>query len=335
MRQRTNAWQRVELNQTSRDQHVGVVTLSETPGLSERLGLSRVEGLRMTRAKSHIVAHTETMLSGLIWFFALLIISVTAYAEGENHNPSPNHEAPMPQGGEEDHPTHDHKHMHAGDSATPSSSLQEQQPVNLIAPSGHHHHRPSILPPAEDRAYSELNHHIAGVFVLLAGGLALLASADQVRFFWARFSWPGLFFLLGVFLLIRHDPESWPWGPLSLQESLSDVQVVQHIIFTFIVLSIGAIEWLRYRGTLTHPVWGLIFPALAVSAAFMLFAHKHGEGLSADKIYRHHSIMAVSGIIAMIAKVIDDTQLVKGKIGGYIWSGLIVFVGVMLLFYTE
>lgn len=124
-------------------------------------------------------------------------------------------------------------------------------------------------------------------------------------------------------------------GPLSLQESLSDVQIVQHVIFTLIILSIGVIEWLRCRGTLLHPLWGLVFPALAVSAAFMLFAHRHGEGDSADKIYRHHVTLGIVGIIAMTAKVLGDAQLVQGKIGRYLWSGLMMFVGVMLLLYSE
>lgn len=247
--------------------------------------------------------------------------------------------APAYTHAEEGHEAHSHNHAASTESengGTPSFAPQEEQPVNLIAPSGHHHHhRPPLLPPDQDQAYSEFNHHIAGVFVLLASGLALLAASDTSRFSWARYGWPGLFFLLGVFLLFRHDPESWPHGPLSLQESLNDVQIVQHVIFTLIILGIGAIEWLRYRGTLTHPLWGLVFPTLAVSAAFMLFAHKHGEGESAEKIYRHHVIMGITGIFAMIAKVLDDTQLVKGKIGSYLWPGLMMFVGVMLLIYSE
>jgi uncharacterized membrane protein len=111
--------------------------------------------------------------------------------------------------------------------------------------------------------------------------------------------------------------------------------VLQHLLFTLIALAIGAIEWMRCRGTLTHPAWGWIFPSLAVSAAIMLFMHKHGEGEAADKIYRHHSIMAVSGIVSMVAKVFDDSRLSNGRVLGYIWTGLIMFVGFMLLIYSE
>jgi len=235
---------------------------------------------------------------------------------------------------------HQHHHEMSADGAEEGpSSGHQRQPVGLTPPEshmkGHHHHRPPILPPAEDQAYSELNHHIAGVFVLLAGGLALVAASENRQFSWARYGWPGLFFLLGLFLFVRHDPESWPWGPLSLWESLSDPQVLQHTLFTFIVLGIGVIEWLRCRGTLTNPIWGLIFPALAIAAAVMLFLHRHGEGPSADKIYRHHAIMASAGIIAMIAKVLDDSRLAKGKLPAYLWSGLIIFIGFMLLIYKE
>ena len=199
----------------------------------------------------------------------------------------------------------------------------------------HQHHRAPVLPPAEDQAYSELNHQIAGVFVLLAGGFALLAASGNPRLAWARYSWPIFFFLMGLFLFVRHDPESWPWGPLSLLEAMQDPQVLQHVLFTFIVLGIGVIEWLRHRGTLTSPVWGLIFPVLAVSAAAMLFLHKHGEGLVAEKIYRHHTIMAIAGILAMVAKVLDEAKLLKSNVGGYVWSALMVFIGFMLLIYSE
>jgi putative copper resistance protein D len=267
------------------------------------------------------------------FFFLLLnpyVVATYAQETASQHNHD-NHND------HDQHTEHNHNSPTGNDTSAPHAP--EHQAIVLTPPGahdgGHHPHRPPLLPPDQDRAYSELNHHIAGVFVLFAGGFALLAAFDAGRFSWARYGWPWLFFALGVFLVFRHDPESWPHGPLSLQESLSDPQIVQHVIFTFIILGIGLIEWLRYRGTLSHPIWGLVFPALAVSAAFMLFAHKHGEGESADKIYRHHVIMAVAGILAMIAKVLDDTQVVKGRIGGYVWTGLMIFIGLMLLIYSE
>lgn len=275
-----------------------------------------------------------------LWSLVVLCVAVPVWADEGGMPPGHDHhgmvmgegtDAPADQ-----HQSHDHATM--GTDAGPSGTEHHSHMAGLTMPPGHmegHHHRPPVLPPDQDKAYSELNHHISGVFVLLAGGLALLAASGNPRYAWARYGWPGLFFSLGIFLFIRHDPESWPWGPLSLWESISDPQVLQHTLFTFIVLGIGVIEWLRCRGTLTRPVWGLIFPALAISAAGMLFMHKHGSGAAADKIYLHHSIMASSGIVAMIAKVLDDTEVVENRLGGYLWPGLIMFIGVMLLFYSE
>ncbi len=176
---------------------------------------------------------------------------------------------------------------------------------------------------------------MAGGFVLLAGAFALLATVKGPRFAWARYGWPSLFFFLGVFLFVRLDPESWPWGPLTFWESVTDAQVLQHMLFILIVLGIGIIEWLRAKGTLTHLAWAWVFPSLALSASVMLFLHKHGEGPSAEKIYLHHSIMATAGIVSMVAKVFDDARLFDHKFCGYLWTMLIMFVGAMLLIYSE
>src|SRR5262249_4709466 len=68
-------------------------------------------------------------------------------------------------------------------------------------------YRPST---AGDIAWSEYNHHWAGLIVLTAGLLALLARSGWAR--WAR-HWPLAFWGLAVFLFLRADPENWPLGP--------------------------------------------------------------------------------------------------------------------------
>lgn len=272
---------------------------------------------------------------------------------GEHHNES------LPEGsGPIDHTIHNGIHEGIVDdsmkqedgngSKFPQPQNYKENETDLMSPHHHeaaytirssvagtHHHRAPILPPAEDQAFSELNHQIAGVFVFFAGGFALIAASGSQRFSWAQYSWPLLFFLMGLFLFVRHDPESWPWGPLPLLEAIQDPQVLQHTLFTFIVLGIGVVEWLRCRGILASPAWGLIFPVLALSAAAMLFLHKHGEGPTADKIYLHHVVMAIAGVLAMVAKVLGDAKLLKANVGGYAWSALMMFIGIMLLLYTE
>ena len=63
-----------------------------------------------------------------------------------------------------------------------------------------------------DKRESEFNHHLAGLFVLLAG-LIILADGslhDRLRF--ASLVWPVCFLLSGLFVLIWSDTELWPFG---------------------------------------------------------------------------------------------------------------------------
>jgi len=61
------------------------------------------------------------------------------------------------------------------------------------------------------KAWSEYNHHWAGIVVLSMGLLALVAQAGKIS--WAR-NWPLAFFGLSAFLFLRSDPETWPLGPV-------------------------------------------------------------------------------------------------------------------------
>src|SRR5207247_329413 len=61
-----------------------------------------------------------------------------------------------------------------------------------------------------DRAWSEYNHHINGLFVLLMGVLAVLHATGRAG--WAR-HWPLVFLGMAAFMLVRNDPGAWPIGP--------------------------------------------------------------------------------------------------------------------------
>src|SRR5262249_26310898 len=95
---------------------------------------------------------------------------------------------------------HDMDHMqkdHIGDMAMPGhTETSSKTPEEL----------------AEDKRFSEGNHHLAGVFVLLVGLLAVLEPWISERQRWARYLWSFLFFAPGVYLMIWSDPESWPTG---------------------------------------------------------------------------------------------------------------------------
>src|SRR5258708_861325 len=96
--------------------------------------------------------------------------------------------------------------------------------------------RPNTPP---EKAWSEYNHHWAGIFVLSMGLLALVAQAGRVS--WAR-NWPLSFFGLSAFLFLRSDPETWPLGPVGFWATLADPEVLLHPFFAVLVIALAVFE---------------------------------------------------------------------------------------------
>ncbi len=119
------------------------------------------------------------------------------------------------------------------------------------------------LPPrnAADIAWSEYNHHWAGLFVLLIGALALLNQAG-VR--WAR-HWPLAMLGLAGFLLVRSDPEVWPLGYVPFFDAFRDVEVLQHRMFVVLITVFALFEWGVRTGRIRSPRAALVFPLLTAA----------------------------------------------------------------------
>ena len=119
---------------------------------------------------------------------------------------------------------------------------------------------------AADKAFSEFNHRFAGVFVLLVGALALFEPRLARRAAWVRYLWSVLFFFPGLYLFFYSDPESWPVGSQSLQYVIhSNPEVLQHKVFSLLLLGLGVVEFIRVRRNLRSLALSAVFPVLAVA----------------------------------------------------------------------
>lgn len=123
-----------------------------------------------------------------------------------------------------------------------------------------------------DRAWSEYNHHVAGLFVLAMGLLATAHALGGMR--WAR-HWPLLFLGLAVFIVLRADPEAWPLGPLGFWESMQYPEVLQHRLFALLVVLFGVFEWLVRTERLRRPGHAFVFPLLCSVGGALLLTHSH------------------------------------------------------------
>jgi len=191
------------------------------------------------------------------------------------------------------------------------------------------------LPPrnADDIAWSEYNHHWAGLFVLAIGLLALLNQAGQR---WAR-HWPLVFIGLSIFLLLRSDPEVWPLGDIGLIDSLHDPEVVQHRAFALLPLLFGLFEWAvrtnRLRGR-----WAYIFPLVCAGGGALLLTHNHTIANVKDALLIEftHTPLALTAIIAGWSRWLElRTPGRVATVAGWIWPTCFVLIGLMLIFYRE
>ena len=186
-----------------------------------------------------------------------------------------------------------------------------------------------------DRAWSEFNHHWAGIFVLVMGLLALVRATGRAR--WAR-HWPLVFLGLAGFLLVRSDPGAWPLGPLGFWESMRYPEVLQHRIFVLLVIAFGIFEWLvRTERVRVHGA-ALIFPLLCAAGGGLLLTHSHA-GLNLKQEYLVEITHVPFGVLAMVMGWARWLELrlppSSGRLAGRIWPIAFTLIGVSLILYRE
>ncbi|MCS3898341.1 putative copper resistance protein D [Bradyrhizobium japonicum USDA 38] len=194
----------------------------------------------------------------------------------------------------------------------------------------------TILPRnAEDIAWSEYNHHWAGIFVVLIGLLALIE-----HFRWGRWAkhWPLLFLGMAAFLFFRADEQAWPLGPAGFFESLRDPEVAQHRIFVLLIAVFGIFEWrVRLRGGKAGPA-ALVFPLTTALGGALLLTHSHAIANIKDQllIEMSHTPLALCGVTAGWARWLELRM--DGRVrqaAAWIWPIAFVLVGLILLEYRE
>jgi copper resistance protein D len=190
---------------------------------------------------------------------------------------------------------------------------------------------------AMDRAWSEYNHHWAGLVVLFAGLIAFVASFKNQP--WAR-NWPLLFIALAVFIVLRADPETWPLGPRPFWASFAEPEVLQHRLFAALIIMLAAFEWAIETGRLRSRRAALVFPLLCAIGGALLLTHMHGFGEDAKNetlVGISHTAIAVLGVTAGWARWLQ-MRLPPGKASrrtAWAWPLCFVLIGLVLLNYRE
>ncbi len=194
-----------------------------------------------------------------------------------------------------------------------------------------------VLPPrnAEDIAWSEYNHHWAGILVAAIGLLALLERTGRAP--WAR-HWPLLFLALAGFLLVRSDPEVWPLGEIGFFESFRDPEVVQHRVFVAVIIAFGLFEWAVRTGRLHSARAALVFPLTTALGGLLLLTHSHALSNVKDALLIEitHVPLALFGVTAGWARWLElRLPAPSNRFAAWTWPVAFVLVGLVLLAYRE
>lgn len=230
-------------------------------------------------------------------------------------------------------------------SEAPSARAQHGEQLGSGVAGEHHHHRGGTKPSWEGSvqaiAYSEFNHHLAGLFLLLIGLSEVLQALGWPALVWTRFLLPNALTIGGIFLLIWSDHDSWPIGSLTFAQTFfgDDEEIFQHKAYGILAFAVGTIEFLRRLGWFAHAAWTVPLPLFAIVGGLMLFGHSHGDHPAAYKIAVHHAIMGTMAITAGSSKLVSGwraRQMVRERsYWELIWASLVLVIGLQLLMYSE
>ena len=203
---------------------------------------------------------------------------------------------------------------------------------------------------ATAKAYSERNHHVAGLIVLLIG-FSELRVAWGVSSTWMRGLLPVALLGVGMALVIWSDHDAWPIGQLGFVETFlgGDREILQHKAVAFALLLIGVIEWGRRIRWMPGKAWAYALPCVAVAGGLLLLLHDHGHHPGAHAIAMHHARMGTLACLAGAAKLLalwDDHAVgTKADIRSpaerfsrpyaAAWGGCVMMIGLLLLAYQE
>ena len=186
-----------------------------------------------------------------------------------------------------------------------------------------------------DRAWSEYNHHVSGLFVLTMGLLALLHATWRAP--WAR-HWPLVLLGLAGFMLVRNDPGAWPLGPQGFWASMAEPTVLQHRIFVLLVVVFGIFEWRVRTGRIASSRAALVFPLLCAVGGGLLLTHSHASlNLKSEFL-----LEVTHAPLGVLGSAIGWARWLELRLGapekrrlGRIWASALTVFGVLLLSYRE
>jgi copper resistance protein D len=182
---------------------------------------------------------------------------------------------------------------------------------------------------------SESNHHWMGLIVLAMGVLALLAKTGKAD--WAEY-WPLLLISIAIWIFLRADTESWPYGPDGFWATWLRTDVFQHRLAALVCIVFAAFELKARKQNLRTSPFVLIFPLMCAIGGAVLLTHSHGITNIKEELLVELSHVPM-GVVAVFAGWSRWLELrlppANRTVPSWIWPICFVLIGAGLLNYRE
>lgn len=194
---------------------------------------------------------------------------------------------------------------------------------------------PSAPHSAEETAWSEFGHHVAGLFIAAMGILAMLARSGWAA--WAR-HWPLLFVGLTAFVAWSMDPEGWQTGTVGFWEQLANLEVLQHRILLALTALLGIAEWRVHRDPRSTSAWRYMFPLVCIVSGLLLLSHGHDVN-NAKSAFLMELTHLPLGLVILVAGWARWLELrlpePAGRTASRLWAPAFTLFGLLLLLHRE
>jgi len=183
--------------------------------------------------------------------------------------------------------------------------------------------------------WSDFNHNVAGLCVLVIGGCALAAQVWGGS--WAK-HWPLGWVALAGFLLVRSDPNDWPLGPTGWWDGLWQAEVLQHRLATLLACGLGLLEWRARTASAPRPWVSHLFPGLCALGGVLLLTHAHSalEPQQEFLIQVSHTAMGVLALIMACGRWLELRLAPPvGRVASLSAHLALLGIGLLLVFYRE
>ena len=170
-------------------------------------------------------------------------------------------------------------------------------PLAITASTQPHAQEISASPPPDpDKPSSEMNHHIAGLLLLVIG-VSVIASERYQSLASLRWLPAILFVAAGLFLAAWSDNEIWPRGNLGWSWLVHhDAEARQHKLYALLLIAVGSLEAIQASSRVRRRWLVVVLPVLCVTGGTALLFHQHSGEVAASTVKASSSAILAESI---------------------------------------